>query len=378
MRVGILTYGLDRQRTGIGTATVGLIEAIRGLGRDDLQIIPLTPYRRGLFASKEHGSYFLRGCRLMPATMTLGSLLILVAARRLGLDVVHDPTAVSPFAIRQGWGRCRKVLTIHDLFARLAPKTQPVLLRFAYSWWIPATLGNVDAVIVPSCATKRDMVDLVAADPQKIAVIHPGVSRQFKPVADREQDQAAVRRYGVRPPYVLFMGGVEPRKNLATLLKAYAMARPRLREWSLVVVGKKRPISPQISRLLDSLGLQKHTVFVGYVEDKDLPSLYRMAELFVFPTLYEGFGFPPLEAMACGTPVITSNTSSLPEVVGDAALCVSPHDAKAIADAMDAVLTSSAVRDELVQKGLARSALFTWERSARDTVALYEQLLSEG
>jgi glycosyltransferase involved in cell wall biosynthesis len=187
---------------------------------------------------------------------------------------------------------------------------------------------------------------------------------------------AAVRsRYRLPEGYVLFVGSVERRKNLRGLLQAYARLLETDVACPLVIVGTRRRGAGEIGRTLQELHLEESVIFTGYVPDADLPAIYTGADLFVFPSLYEGFGLPPLEAMACGTPVVCSNAASLPEVVGDAAIMVDPYDVEGLAEAMLRVLTDADLREHLRRKGLERARQFTWERTARETVAVYREVL---
>jgi glycosyltransferase involved in cell wall biosynthesis len=233
----------------------------------------------------------------------------------------------------------------------------------------------VDAVITVSRQSCQDLIKYLPVNPKKINVIPEAASLHFHPLNEAEY-LPALERHGIRRPYILSVGSLEPRKNLLRLLEAYARlegSRP-----SLVIAGarnywKSSPVVETVSRL----GLEQHVRFTGYVEDADLPALYSAASLFVFPSLYEGFGLPVLEAMACGTPVVTSSVSSLPEVAGDAALLVDPRDVDAIASAMRRILDDSDLAADLRARGLARAAQFSWERTARETLAVYEKVLGK-
>jgi glycosyltransferase involved in cell wall biosynthesis len=187
--------------------------------------------------------------------------------------------------------------------------------------------------------------------------------------------RAVLSRYGITRPYLLYLGGINARKNITQLFTAYARIRERHPDLLLVVGGKRQWRTGEIDAAFRRLDLASHVHFTGYVADGDLPALYSAAELFVFPSLYEGFGLPPLEAMACGTPVVTSNVSSLPEAVGDAALTVDPYDVGELVLAIDRLLTDEMLRADLRRRGLERASRFTWARTARETLAIYEQVL---
>jgi len=205
-------------------------------------------------------------------------------------------------------------------------------------------------------------------------VIPEAAHTRYRPMSLESVDPA-LKRYVIERPYILYVGSLEKRKNLPRLLEAYAYLRETLPGWKLVIVGGRKWKSDPIYKAVQRLGLEPHVIFTGFVAEEDLPALYNGADLFVFPSLYEGFGLPVLEAMACGTPVVTSNTSSLPEVAGEAALLVAPTDVKAIAAAMQRVLSEPDLAAELRRRGLERASQFSWERTARETLAVYERVL---
>ena len=200
---------------------------------------------------------------------------------------------------------------------------------------------------------------------------------KFRILAEEEY-APILRRAGVERPYILFVGSVEPRKNILRLLEAYHKVLKWSKRWQLVIVGGRNywKSSPVVQKV-EQLGLQDQVKLTGYIPDEDLPAIYNGADLFCLPSLYEGFGLPVLEAMACGVPVITSNSSSLPEVAGDAAILSDPYNVDEIASAMERILEEPELAQELRQRGLARAAQFTWEKTARETIAVYEKVLGE-
>ena len=210
---------------------------------------------------------------------------------------------------------------------------------------------------------------------EEITVIPLAADRRFRPMRPVDVEPI-LREYGVEFTYILYVGSVAARKNVPRLLEAYARLRDWSERWKLVIVGAHKWKSSPIVDAAQRLGLEPHLHFTEYVGEDHLPALYSGADLFAFPSLYEGFGLPILEAMACGTPVVTSNTSSLPEVAGDAAIIVDPNDVDAIAGAMRRVLEDPDLAQALQERGVARAAQFSWERTAQATVAVYEQLLA--
>ncbi|HEU4792797.1 MAG TPA: glycosyltransferase family 1 protein, partial [Nitrolancea sp.] len=208
----------------------------------------------------------------------------------------------------------------------------------------------------------------------KIRVIPNGVSNAFTP-ASLVTVAGVLRHYAVPQPYILTVGALQSRKNLETLFAAYRILRGKGLPHRLVVTGRKAWKTAGIFTSLRQLGLEEDVILTGYVADDDLPALYSGASAFAFPSLYEGFGLPPLEAMACGTPVVTSNSSSLPEVVGDAGLTVDPSDVRGFAGALERLLTDEALHETCRKRGLARAGRFTWDRAAADHLELYQSLV---
>jgi glycosyltransferase involved in cell wall biosynthesis len=276
-------------------------------------------------------------------------------------DVVFAPNFVPPPT------RSRHlVLTIHDLAFRKFPETAPLATR-RWLQRLDRALRQAAEVIVPSEATRDDLLELYPVDPEGVTVIHHGVDRERIRRASEEEVDRVRERHGVHGRYVFFLGGLEPRKNLPRLVRAFARSG---HDASLVIAGASVSWNPEGREQLDSaLGSlseeqKKRVILPGYLGTREKAALLTGAEALVFPSLYEGFGFPLLEAMACGTPVLTSNVSSLPEVAGNAALLVDPMDEQAIADGIERLLGDAAFRKRLIEAGNKRVDLFTWDRSA--------------
>ncbi len=283
------------------------------------------------------------------------------------------------------------VVTIHDLGYLAFPAAHTARRRLELHLTTRWSLHAARRVIAISQATKDDLVRHYGADPARITVVHHGLSPNFRPVSD----PAVSARHGLNRPYFLYVGTIQPRKNLERLIEAFALAGqimgnavaigdadPPARRYRfpgeahpaptplLAIAGRQGWRTEAIERRAAALGIADRVRFLGYVPDADLPPLLSGALAFTFPSLYEGFGMPVLEAMACGAPVLTSTTSSLPEVAGDAALLVNPADTNAIAAALVRLATDAPLRADLRARGLARAAHFTWERCARETLAV--------
>jgi glycosyltransferase involved in cell wall biosynthesis len=363
LAVGLVHYGLDRRAAGIGRYTLELSNVLAEQG---LAVHRLWAGARPPLAQGE----VLRGARLLPGLLTLGQWQIAHLARRLGLDAVHDPTGTMSLLLTSA----ARILTIHDAIPYTYPCSSTRLDWFIHHAWLPWAVRAADAVLTDSARSREDIVTHLHVAPERVVVVPLAADRRFRPMEAVEVDPV-LRRYGVERPYILYVGSLEARKNLPRLLEAYARLRQWSARWTLVIVGARRVKASPIFEAARRLCLEPHVRFTGYVDDDHLPALYAGADLFVFPSLYEGFGLPVLEAMASGTPVVTSNTSSLPEVAGDAALMVDPTCVEALAEAMQRVLSDENFRAALRQRGLQRAAGFSWERTARETVAVYEKVL---
>ena len=312
--------------------------------------------------------YAYRGHPVLRANAFLGPRLA-----RTGIQVFHSPDTLDfPLTSPR---RVALVATIHDLIPWLFPRTVTRGHRWIRCAILPLVIRRADRLIVDSQATARDLLRLFPDAVGKVRVVHLGVDSRFAPASLHEV--AAVRsRLGLSSEYLLFVGTLSPRKNLIGLFRAYALLRQRKEDPPpLVVAGAPGWLWEPIMQEVNELGLQTRVKFCGFVPDDILPALLTGATLFVMPSLYEGFGLPVLEAMACGTPVLTSDRSSIPEVAGEAALQVDPEKSEAIADGIRRVLDDSHYRVELARRGRERASAFRWDVTARNTVAVYREAL---
>ncbi|MEW5989349.1 MAG: glycosyltransferase family 1 protein [Chloroflexota bacterium] len=287
------------------------------------------------------------------------------------LDLFHSPDFVLPPVS----GRIPTLVTVHDLSFVHYPETfTPALVRYLNDA-VPRSVRRATHVLADSQATQADLVNLWQIDPGKITVLYSGVNPSFRPVTEREQMAALrARHYLDDGPYILSVSTIQPRKNYPMLMRAFRPLAGQLPH-HLVIAGGKGWLYEEVLAEVGRLGLDGRVHFLGFVADDDLPALYSGAALFAFPSLYEGFGLPLLEAMACGAPVVTSNASSLPEVAGEAAVKLSPTDTAAWTEAMYTLLTHPMERARLVAAGFRQARRFTWETAARQLVEVYERLL---
>jgi glycosyltransferase involved in cell wall biosynthesis len=353
---------------GIGTYVWNLLRHLSRIDHDTEYVLLCRPADYGLVS--ELGKNFRPVAESAPAYSIREQLLVPMALRRERVDLFHAPHYVLPPLTP-----VRSVVTIHDCIHLRFPQYLPNKLGYAYargSLWFATHRSS--RIMTVSEASKRDILRYFRVPEAKIDVIHNAIDERFGLMPADEEVARVRERYQLNDPFVLYAGNIKPHKNLERLIEAFHMLRRGdLEHVKLLIIGDEVSKYATLRRAVHRHKLHKHVRFFGFVPDETLAVLYRLASVFVFPSLYEGFGLPPLEAMASGTPVVTSNVSSLPEVVGDAALLVDPYEPEAIAQAMRQVLTDQTLRDDLVRKGLARVGLFSWERSVRRVRAIYEE-----
>lgn len=286
---------------------------------------------------------------------------------RNGAALFHGTLNVVPFVCP-----VPAVVTIHDLAFIRFPHTFRAHNRTYLDLATRLSARRAAYVLAVSENTRREVIELLGVPPERVVVTHDAARAHFVP-PDPARLQAFRTRHDLPERFVLSVGTLEPRKNLTGLLDAYSRVA-RESNVPLIVGGGKGWLYDAVFQRLEALGLRDRVHFAGYLEEEELPLWYAAATLFVFPSIYEGFGMPPLEAMSCGTPVVTSNSSSLPEVVGDAGLMVSPTDTDALADAILRLLNDDALRADLCQRGLQRARTFSWRTTAERTRAVYESL----
>jgi glycosyltransferase involved in cell wall biosynthesis len=289
--------------------------------------------------------------------------------RRDPPDVLFVPAHVIPW-------RCAvpSAVTVHDLGYLYHPQAHPLLERLYLDWSTRHSVRLARAVIADSQATRDDLIEHYHVTADKISVCHPGVDESLAPVRDPARLEAVRRKYGLPEDYILFVGTLRARKNLIRLVEAYARLIARLENPpALALVGKPGWGYREIAARIEGLGLIERVILPGYVDDDDLAALYSGARAFAFPSLYEGFGFPILEAMRCETPVVCSDAASLPELAGDAALIVPPHDVEALADGLERALTDETLRADLIEKGRAQATHFTWQACAECVLRALER-----
>jgi glycosyltransferase involved in cell wall biosynthesis len=376
MIVGIDYTAAAWQGAGIGRYTRELVRATVAQGKQFRFVLffaargipPQSPYLADLCQLCAAFS----NVRAVPIPLSPRLLTILWQRLRLPLlaetftgrlDLLHAPDFVLPPT------RARTLLTVHDLTFLVHPECfEPALQRYL-ARVPPRSLRRANLILADSQSTGADLMRMLGVAPERIAVVYPGVAPQFRPLP-ASQTEPVRQRLGLPTEFLLFVSTIEPRKNLVRLLEAFSTIESPMQ---LVIAGRKGWLYEEIFTTLGRLQLQSRVQFLDYVADGDLPALYNLARAFVYPSLYEGFGLPVVEALACGAPVVTTRVASLPEVAGAAAIMVDPLDSAAIAEGITMALDSAA---QLHQAGPIQAQQFTWDRSARALLTQYERVLS--
>lgn len=364
MLVGIdASRAMRARRTGIENYSLQLIRHLLALGSD---------HRFRLYSDRVPPAGLLGAdvcpeLRVIPFPRLWTHVRLSGEMLRRPPDVLFVPAHVLPLLHPR-----RSVVTVHDLGYLYYPEAHTRWQRVYLHWSTRWNARQSTHIVVDSEATKADLAERYCVPAEKMTAVYPGRDETLRPVTDPAMLAAVRARYGLGEQYILHVGTLQPRKNLLRLVEAFARIGDR--GVQLVLAGKRGWLAEPLLRRVEELGLSQAVRFPGYVEEADLPALLSGAACFAFPSLYEGFGFPVLEAQACGTPVVASNASSIPEVAGDGALLVDAHDTAALAQAMVRVLSDETLRAELIARGLANVQRFSWRRCAEQTLAILEKV----
>jgi len=351
MKIGFNAYFLKGLRAGIGRYSWNVLEGLRKIALNDRFSICDNP---------------------------LGLNKFLFEQVYLPFKLWQDRPAVffSPSMILPFWGKTPSVMVVYDLVFDLFPQYYRGLINQLYlKLFFAPSLLRAKKIIAISESTKMDLVNIYQVPPEKVRVIHLAAAEEYKIITDQARLSAIKRKYSLPDNYLLFVGTVEPRKNVRGLLQAYFSLPLSIRErHRLVICGQKGWGYKVLQAWLQDQPARDEVVFLNYVDEADLPAIYNQAALFVYPSFYEGFGLPVLEAMACGVPTITSKTSSIPEVAGDAAILIDPNDPAQLAEKISQVLADNALAEELRANGLKQASKFSWQKTAQETMKLIKEL----
>lgn len=374
MRIGIDARAIYKNLDGIGRYSLNLIRAIARIDRKNEYVI----FRNNLFGETIVDSPNFREVRVgIPALSLRTGYCLGLLAKKEKVDVFHSLFFVAPL-----FGIDNVVVTVHDLMALCFPGffSGRNFLISKYAWlfhkfMVPKTIAHARKLIAVSKSTKNDLEQCFNLNSNKVSVIYEAADSCFRKIENVEILETYRKNARLPEKFILYVGNTKPYKNISTLLRAFKQFKTRWKtDYFLVLAGKKDRFHETTLLMATELGLLPSIRFFDNFTEEEMPLLYNLAKLFVFPSYYEGFGLPPLEAISCGTPVITSNRASLPEVVGDSAILVNPDDASGLADAMNDVLSNESLQKQLSQKGLVQSKLFSWEKAAGETLDVYKTL----
>jgi glycosyltransferase involved in cell wall biosynthesis len=358
--------------TGIGRYVYELVKRLREIDDKNEYVLFMIEPEYSKFEESKRFKKVLVKARHYSVGEQLGYLWKL---RKAKLDLMHFTHFNAPVFYRRP-----SVVTIHDLTLSFFPgkKMNSAFYRMAYNVVLKSAVRNAKKVIAVSENTKQDLMDIAGTPSPKIEVVYEGVGEEFGPRGDKEYHDEVHQKYNITRDFLLYTGVWRGHKNLVNLIKAFALLRegPEAHDLQLVITGEEDPYYPEVKRTVKELGLEHHVIYTGMVPEKELVALYQTATAYVFPSLYEGFGLPPLEAMRCGTPVIASKSSCIPEICGEAsALYFDPYDPEDISNSIRKVLLDENLRKDLRDCGLKHSLKFSWEKMAEKTLEIYNEVL---
>jgi len=370
MKIAIDLTIIPDQKTGVGQYAKRLIEAMSAFDKKNQYLIFVKKNQVSDFDPKKENF------RIFPCSAWLRFKILRILWEQFILpvrlehektDILHSLHYTTPL-----FGNFRRLVTFHDMTFFLFPEKHTLAKKVYFKFFIPRSAAISDRLIAVSQNTKNDIQKIIGIPFDKIDVVYETANPIFSFKKDDLTAQAIKTRYGIKNKFILSVGTLEPRKNIAGLINAYHdLVLHKGIDCQLVIVGKKGWLYQDMFQAVKDMGLQKNIVFTDYVPDEDLVVLYNAAEIFVYPSLYEGFGIPPLEALTCGVPTITSNISSMPEVVGDGAVLIDPADSAELSRAIYELLVNEKFRAEIIKKGLMRSKIFCNEKLAQDMTAVY-------
>lgn len=369
MRIAIDASTISTQG-GPRTYVLGLLDALLRIDHDnDYVVFYNDPIHLGRFPGAKE--IVLAG-KTPLARLWREHVALPLACRRERIDLLHCPKSAIPY-----FSPCPTVVTLHDLIPLKHPETEKFAAQMYWRLQIPIAARRSDFIITDSEHARREILEDFGLPPDKVKAIMLGFDPQMSMERRGVGGEAVLAKYGLPAEYLLYVGTIQPRKNLDTLIKAFNILKQNgTVDHKLVIVGRKGWLYERLFADIKAMNLESDIIFTGFVPDEELPYIYDHARVFAYLSLFEGFGLPPLEAMACGVPVITSNTTSLPEVVGDAGITVPPTDVTAVVAAFEKVLSQPEIARHMQEAGRARAELFSWEAAARQTLVAYRDAVA--
>ena len=372
MKIGIDGRAAKWYRgTGIGTYTYQLISSLNNVDSDNNYLI-FTPQCD--FITDLKNNFKTELIESIPSNSFWDDINVPNILNNADIELYHVP--------QNGVGlsenvECKKVITLHDIIPLRMPETVSDRYLKIFNNELPKILDNCDGIITVSNYSKDDIAKEFNFPAEKIYVTPLAAEDIYRPMSKCRSKDFITEKYGIKEDFVLYVGGFSPRKNIIGLIEAYSKLPSKLKEsFKLVIIGRKGPSYTKYKNRADDLNISNNVIFTDFIPIEDMPLFYNAAEVLVYPSFYEGFGLPPIEAMACGTPVIASNVTSLPEVCHESALFIDPNDIDSLSYDIERVLSNSLLRLTMVKKSLTRSKNFSWNKTALDTIAAYEAIIN--
>jgi glycosyltransferase involved in cell wall biosynthesis len=377
MKIAIDVRTILPNRSGVGNYVLHLIQNLRQVDSEPIYYLLAQKKNMSILGhlAREQNPFLTSfSHENHPLSDFWEHFILPLRLKQMGIHVFHGPASLIPFRK----DHCGLIVTIHDLVAFLFPETIPRKYGAYMRYLLRQAVKKADKIIAVSHHTKEDLIRILKVSPEKIVVIYEASSPIFHP-DDRKSVQSRLKQqYGISQKFIYHLGNIEPRKNLIVLLEAFTLVCRELGpEYQLVVSGQKGWLTGSLNRFFKNYSMRDQVFFTGYVPVDHIPLFMNGAELFVFPSLYEGFGLPVLEAMSCGTPVISSNRSSIPEIIGSAGVLVDPTNVRELADRIIELLRNPEERRRLSQLGIDRASQFSWTEAARQTLNVYRSVMKK-
>jgi glycosyltransferase involved in cell wall biosynthesis len=377
MKIGIDARLLSYRR-GIGTFVYNMLSHLTILDRKNQYFLYVDKKSKDSDLALPENSIIRP--HALPSYPLWEQVCLPLAAMHDDVDILHCPANTGPLFLPQ---QIKRVLTIHDVMYLLpyevlppSPSLYQRLGRIYRRWVVPRIAKRADAIITDSHHSRQDIFSLLQLPSEHVFVIYGAPGHAFRPLPNKEMVEKVKQRYRVQSQFILTLGGLDPRKNTTRVLQAFKKFEGRAKsDYQLVIVGLPRNGQKLFSHTAMEIGITEEVVLAGFVPEEDLVALYNGADVFLYPSLYEGFGLPVLEAMACGTPVIASTAGSIPEIAEEAALLIGPNGVEALVLAIEQVVTDQALRQELTARGFEHVKKFSWEKAAKELLAVYEKLM---
>jgi glycosyltransferase involved in cell wall biosynthesis len=354
MKIGIDTQTVLGQKTGFGFYVKNLVDNLKKIDKNNQYVLIKPNTDKDLNAPKR----FIWDQFKVP-----------IIAKKNKVDILHQPCFSAP-VFYSG----KIIVTIHDLIAIFYSQDIPFFSRQYFGKWMPYSYRFADKIICDSYNTQKDVISILGISEEKTKVIPLAVSGEFVPISDKAKIDQIKQKYNTGDKYFFHVGTLSPRKNLEFLINVFYEISKKHQEYKLIITGKKGWYYEGLFNLSKKLNLKDRVIFTGYIDDQDKPFLYNGAKLLLFPSLYEGFGLPPLEAMSCMIPVISSNTSSMPEVIGNGGVLLSPRDKDGWVKEIDSLITNRPRYQKLANLAYQQSKKFSWEKTARETLEVYKEV----